>query len=60
MLQQAARQRTDSHNPHMAKDLCATSTLQDVAETGSNVEREHAPKHALKFGVPMRIMSPLR
>jgi hypothetical protein len=29
------------------------SILQDVAATGSNVELEHAPKHAPNFGVPM-------
>jgi hypothetical protein len=47
----AARQRTDSHNPPTAKDLRASSTLQDVAVTGSDVRGEHAPEHALNLGV---------
>ena len=46
----AARQRTDSHNPPTAKDLRASSTLQDVAVTGSDVRGEHAPEHALNLG----------
>ena len=46
-LQQAARQRTDSHNVHRIKDLRAISILQDVAVNGSNVGGEHAPEHAL-------------
>jgi len=52
LLQKAARQRTDSHNPHRLKGLRANSILQDVAVNGSNVGREHAPKHALNFGPP--------
>jgi len=54
MLQQAARQRTASHNLHRIKDLRAISILQDVAVNGSNVGGEHAPEHALNLGLPMR------
>jgi hypothetical protein len=54
MLQQAARQRTDSHNVHRMKDLSTSTILQDVAAKGSNVAGEHAPEHALNLGVPMR------
>jgi hypothetical protein len=50
MLQQAARQRTDSHNVHRMKDLQVSTMLQDVAVKGSNVAGEHAPEHALIFG----------
>jgi hypothetical protein len=57
MLQQAARQRTDWYNVQRIKDLCALSILQEVAVIGSNVEREHAPKHALNFDVPIRFES---
>ena len=46
-LQQAARERTDSHNLHRIKDLRAISILQDVAVNGTNVGCEHAPEHAL-------------
>jgi len=53
MLQQAARQRTDSHNLHIIKHLRTVSILQDVALTGINVAGEHAPEHALNLGVPM-------
>jgi len=42
MLQQAARQRTDSHNLHRIKYLRAIPILQDVAVNSSNVEGEHA------------------
>ena len=49
MLQQAARQRTDSHNVHRMKDLSTTTILQDVAVKGSNVADEHAPEHALNL-----------
>jgi hypothetical protein len=52
-LQQAARQRTDSHNLPIIKDLRAISILQDVAVNGSNVGGEHAPEHALNLGAPM-------
>jgi hypothetical protein len=48
MLQQAARQRTDSHKGHRMNVLRASSILQDVAVNGSNVSGEHAPEHALK------------
>jgi hypothetical protein len=54
MLQQAARQRTDSHNVHRMKDLPASTILQDVAVKSSNVAGEHAPEHALNPGLPMR------
>jgi hypothetical protein len=50
MLQQAARQRTDSHNVHRMKDLQVSTILQDVAVKGSNFAGEHAPEHALIFG----------
>jgi hypothetical protein len=55
MLQQAARQRTGSHNVHRMRDVAASANLQEVAVKGSNVEREHAPKHALNFGLPHAI-----
>ena len=48
MLQQAARQRTDSHKLHIIKYLHAIPILQDVAVNGINVEGEHAPEHALE------------
>jgi hypothetical protein len=54
MLQQAARKRTDSHNPHIIKYLRAIPILQDVAVNGSNVEGEHAPEHALESLNPGR------
>src|SRR5438105_12610047 len=54
MLQQAARQRTDSHNIHRMKDLPVSTILQDVAVKGSNVAGEHAPEHALNLGVVPR------
>ena len=47
MLQQAARQRTDSHYVHRMKDLSTSTILQDVAAKGSNVAGEHAPEYAL-------------
>jgi hypothetical protein len=50
MLQQAARQRTDSHNVQRMKNLPASTILQDVAVNGSNVAGEHAPEHALNLG----------
>jgi len=37
------------------RDVSASATLQKVAVTGSNVDGEHAPKHALNFGVPIRL-----
>ena len=49
-LQRSARQRTDSHKLDRLKDLRANLILQDVAVNGSNVGREHAPKHAPDFG----------
>jgi hypothetical protein len=55
MLQQAARQRTDSHNVHRMKGLSASTSSQDVAVKGSNV----AGEHALNLGVPMRFESVL-
>jgi hypothetical protein len=48
-LQQAASQRTDSHNLHRIRDLRAIPILQDVAVNGSNVGGEHAPEHALNL-----------
>lgn len=54
MLQQAARQRTDSHKLDRIKDLRAISILQDLAVNGSSVAAEHAPEHALNLDVPMR------
>jgi hypothetical protein len=57
MLQQAARQRTDSHNVHRMRNLSSSANLQEVAVTGSNVEPKHAPKHALNFGGAMRFES---
>ena len=50
VLQQAARQRTDSHNIHIIKDMLATAILQDVAGNGSSVGCKHAPEHALING----------
>jgi hypothetical protein len=55
MLQQAAGQRTDSHNVLRMKDLPASTILQDVAVKGSNAAGQHAPEHALNFGVADRI-----
>jgi hypothetical protein len=52
MLQQAASQRTDSHNVHRMKDQPISSILQDVALRGSNFAAEHAPEHALNLGIP--------
>jgi hypothetical protein len=51
MSQQAARQRTDSHNAHRMKELPARTILQDVAVKGSNVACEHSPEHALNLDV---------
>jgi hypothetical protein len=55
LLQQAAGYSTDSHNAHILKGLRASSTLQDVAVDGSNVEDEHAPEHGLNLGARRRI-----
>jgi hypothetical protein len=40
------------HKLHRIKGLHVISILQNVALNGINVECEHAPKHALNFGVP--------
>jgi hypothetical protein len=55
MLQQAAGYGMASHKMQRIKGVHAISISQDVALNGSSVESEHAPEHALNFGVPDRI-----
>jgi hypothetical protein len=52
MLQQAAGYGMASHKMQRIKGLRALSISQDVALDGSKAETEHAPEHALNFGVP--------
>jgi hypothetical protein len=51
MLQQAAGYGMASHKMQRIKGLHAISISQDVALDGSSFESEHAPEHALNFGV---------
>jgi hypothetical protein len=57
-LQQAAGQRTDSHNIHRMNELRVSSVLQHVAANGSNVAGTHAPEHALNLlGAPSTLQA---